>query len=340
MEAVLEPNTDTPTSVPPAGEPATQAAIGQPAPVQYDVIVIGGGPSGMAACIYLARKKLKTLLITKDVGGQTAWSSDVENYLGYTMITGAELTKHFQDHLSNFKEEVTLKLAKDGVQSLSRSQGGFSVQMMDGTILTARSMIISSGKTPKQLGIDGEAEFLHRGVTYCAWCDGPLFKGKAVAIIGGGNSALDAAFAVEKIATEIYIVNTLPDLTADEVMIEKAIASPKIRVMNNTQALTISGETSVQGLTVRDSETGKDKELAVEGILIEIGAVPADDFVKGFVELNDQHEIVIDKHNMTSVEGVFAAGDVTDIEEKQIIIAAGEGAKAAIRVSKWLSRTP
>ncbi len=327
------------TTAPTQRSQAAVLAVANPAdrPSQHDVAVIGSGPAGMAACIYLARKKLKTLLITKDIGGQTAWSSDVENYLGYTLLTGAELTRHFQDHLQAFREDITLKLTKDGVREIvSLGKQGFRLVLADGSSQAARAVIISSGKQPRQLGIPGETEFLHKGVTYCAWCDGPLFKDKAVAIIGGGNSALDAAFVVEKIATQVYIINLTAELTADEVMVDKARAAANIRIINDAQTLRITGDSVVQAITVQEKSTGKEKELAVQGVMIEAGSIPADDFAEGFVKLNDNHEIIIDKHNMTSVEGVFAAGDVTDVPHKQIIVAAGEGAKAAMEVSTWL----
>jgi len=306
----------------------------------YDVAIIGGGPAGMTAAIYCARKKLKVIMLTKDLGGQAAWSSDVENYLGFSMITGADLTKHFQDHVQEFSDEITLKFITQGVTGVEKVTGGFSVKTGDGGEETARAVILASGKQPRKLGIDGEDEFLNKGVTYCAWCDGPLFKGKSVAIIGGGNSALDAALSVQKLAKEITIVNITGELTGDEVMIEKVVAAPNIRVLNNTQALAIAGDKIVRQLSLRDSASGLDKELAVDGVFIEIGSLPATELVKGFVELNKEGEIVIDRKNMTSQSGVFAAGDATDVYEKQIIIAAGEGAKAAIGCAQWLATQP
>jgi alkyl hydroperoxide reductase subunit F len=306
----------------------------------YDVAIIGGGPAGMTAAIYCARKKLKTLMLTKDLGGQAAWSSDVENYLGFSMVSGADLTKHFQDHVQEFSDDITLKFVTQGVVSLEKIGGEFQIKTGDGAENMARAIIVSSGKQPKKLGIDGEDEFLNKGVTYCAWCDGPLFRGKSVAIIGGGNAALDAALSVQKLAKEITLVNIGEELTGDEVMIEKAIAAANIRVLNNTQALAISGDKLVRQLSLRDSGTGLDKELPVDGVFIEIGSVPATDFLQGVVELNPDGEIIIDNQNMTSQAGIFAAGDATDVLEKQIIVAAGEGAKAAIQCSKWLSAQP
>ncbi len=306
----------------------------------YDVAIVGGGPAGMTAAIYCARKKLKVIMLTKDLGGQAAWSSDIENYLGFSMVTGADLTKHFQDHVQEFSDEITLKFVTQGVTNIEKAVGSFSLKLGDGSECSSRSVILAPGKIPRKLGIAGEDEFLNKGVTYCAWCDGPLFRGKSVAIIGGGNSALDAAISVQKLAREITIINITPELSADEVMIEKAIAAPNIRVLNNTQVLTISGDKVVRQISLRDSVSGLDKELAVEGVFIEIGSIPATGSVKGLVDLNEEGEIIIDRKNMTSQPGIFAAGDATNVEEKQIIIAAGEGAKAAITCSKWLSAQP
>lgn len=306
----------------------------------YDVAIVGGGPAGMTAAIYCARKKLKVIMLTKDLGGQAAWSSDIENYLGFSMVTGADLTKHFQDHIQEFSDEITLKFVTQGVTRIEKIIGSFSLKLGDGSEYSSRSVILAPGKIPRKLGIDGEDEFLNKGVTYCAWCDGPLFRGKSVAIIGGGNSALDAAISVQKLAQEITIINITAELSADEVMIEKAIAASNIRILNETQVVAITGDKVVRQISLRNATSGLDQELAVEGVFIEVGSIPATDSVKGVVDLNEAAEIIIDRKNMTSQPGIFAAGDATDVEEKQIIIAAGEGAKAAIACAKWLMAQP
>lgn len=306
----------------------------------YDVIIIGGGPSAMTASIYCARKKLKTLMLTKDLGGQAAWSSDVENYLGFSMISGADLTKHFQDHVQEFSDEITLKFVTKGVTSVQKVGNEFCVKTGDGAENMGRAVICASGRQPRKLGIEGEDKFLNKGITYCAWCDGPLFRDKSVAIIGGGNSALDAGLSMQKIARNITIINVGTELNGDEVMIEKIIGASNIRVLNNSRVLAIAGERQVQSLTVRNMTSGLDSTLPVEGVLIEIGSTPSTDYLEGVVELNSDGEIIIDKNNMTSVPGIFASGDVTDILEKQIIISAGEGAKASIACAKWLATKP
>lgn len=329
-------NPETPTQQRPSSAVMT-GPVEEPASAIYDAIVIGAGPAGMAACIYLARKKMRVLLITKDLGGQAAKSSDVENYLGYSMITGAALTQHFQEHLQEFKEEITLKLMNNGVDAISRSGKNFSVRFGNGSTETARSVVIASGKDPRHLGIPGETEFMNRGVTFCAWCDGPLFKDKSIAVIGGGNSALDAVLAVERIVKDVVIVNVTPELTADEAQVDKATAATSVRIMNNHTVTRIVGDKFVTGIVIQDNESKKEQEIPVEGVFIEVGWIPATDYLKGFIDLNDGGEIKIDKYNMTSVEGIFAAGDVTDVIEKQIIVAAGEGSKAGIQCGKWLS---
>ncbi len=303
----------------------------------FDLIIIGAGPAGMTAGVYAARKKLKTLIITQDIGGQAAWSSDIENYLGFTMITGADLVAKFEQHLEVFKDEVTLKLSQQPVASITRDGKHFVVTYGD-EHASGKAVIIAGGKVPRKLGVKGEAEFLNRGVTYCAWCDGPIFAGKDVAIIGGGNAALDAALNISKIVRNIYIVNITEQLTGDPVMIDKVREHHNIRIMNNTEVVSIDGKKFVDHIVIKDHDKGLEKPLEVAGVFIEVGSLPATDYLKGIVKLNETGEIVIDKNNMTSEPGIFAAGDITDVVEKQIIVATGEGAKAAICASQYLSK--
>lgn len=305
--------------------------------MQYDLIIIGGGPAGMTAAIYAARKKLKTLILTRDIGGQAAWSSDIENYLGFSMVTGAELVKKFEDHVESYKEQITLRLITAGVKSIRQVDGGFKVTAGDQTDQT-KAIIITSGRLPRQLGVPGEKEFLNRGVTYCAWCDGPIFAGRDVAIIGGGNSALDAAINIGKIVRNIYIINNTGELNGDATMIEKVSKAHNIRVINQAELKKIAGDRFVNSITIIDHASGLDKDLAVSGVFIEAGSVPAVDYLDDLVKRNSEDEIIVDKNNMTNVAGIFAAGDVTDVVEKQIIVAAGEGAKAAIAAARYLSK--
>lgn len=292
----------------------------------------------MTAGVYAARKKLKTLIISKDIGGQASWSSDIENYLGFSMITGPDLVKKFEDHLEEFKEDVELRISISGIKDIKKKGKNFVITTGDGKSETAKAIIIAGGKVPHMLGVPGEKEFLNRGVAYCAYCDGPLFKGKDVAIIGGGNSALDSALNLCKIVKQIYIVNITKELNGDKVMIDKVMDLPHIRVMNNTEAIAIEGEKTVSSIRIKSRDGGLQKDLPVSGVFIEVGSLPATDYLKGLVKLNKHSEIIIDEYNMTSVAGIFAAGDITTVVEKQIVIAAGEGAKAAIQASQYLAK--
>ncbi|MDP4038651.1 MAG: FAD-dependent oxidoreductase [bacterium] len=304
----------------------------------YDLIIIGAGPAGMTAAIYAARKKLKTLMLTKDIGGQTAMSSDIENYPGFTMITGAELVKKFEEHLEEFKDDVELRLTNNGVGGIKKEEKGFTVSMPGGSEEKAKAIIITGGKIARKLNVEGEQEFLNRGVSYCAWCDGPLFANKEVAIVGGGNSALDAAINLAKLVKQAYIINISSSLEGDPIMIEKVKTLANVRIINNANLKKINGSKFVEAIEITDKESGLDKEIKIAGVFIEIGSVPASDYLIDLIKLNEQGEIIIDEHNMTSEPGIFAAGDITDTIEKQIIVAAGEGAKAAIQASQYLSR--
>ncbi len=304
----------------------------------YDIIIVGAGPAGMTAGVYAARKKLKTLIISKDIGGQASWSSDIENYLGFSMITGPDLVKKFEDHLDEFKEDLELRISISGIKDIKKKGKNFVIATGDGKSETAKAIIIAGGKVPRMLGITGEKEFLNRGVAYCAYCDGPLFRGKDVAIIGGGNSALDSVLNLCKLVKQIYIINITKELNGDKVMIDKVMGLPHVRVMNNTEAVAIEGEKTVSSIRIKSRDGGLQKDLPVSGVFIEVGSLPATDYLKGLVKLNKHSEIIIDEYNMTSVAGIFAAGDITTVIEKQIITAAGEGAKAAIQASQYLAK--
>lgn len=295
----------------------------------FDTIVIGAGPAGLSAAIYLVRKKMKTLVLTEDFGGQTAKSAEVENYLGFTKLSGAELTQKFIDHA----EAIGVETKTAVVKSVVKTNDGFEIKTSDETY-QARSVLVASGKTPRKLNIPGEEEFMGKGVSYCATCDGPLFHDKTVAVIGGGNSALDSALELAKYATKVYMINLNADFQGDEIRKDRVKESEKIEVIAEAETIEILGDKLMTGLKYKIA--GADKEIACQGVFVEIGWMPATDIIKNLVELNEIKEIKIDRANKTSCEGIYAAGDVTDEPDKQIIIAAGEGAKAALNIWKYL----
>ncbi|MFC1709041.1 NAD(P)/FAD-dependent oxidoreductase [Candidatus Omnitrophota bacterium] len=297
----------------------------------YDLIIVGAGPAGITAGVYAARKNMDILVITKDIGGQAALSGDIENYTGYQFVTGPELASKFEEHIRKYGIELR---ENEGVKEVT-GKGGVVLVKSDKGSYEAKTAIIASGKRSRELNVPGESEFKNKGLTYCATCDGPLFSGKDVAVIGGGNSALDAAMQLMNIANQVYIINNTVSLNGDAVMIEKVSKNKKVTILNNTNVSAVLGDKMVSGIKIE----GRDKKenLDVQGVFVEIGLIPNSEFTKE-VEKNERGEIKVNSYNETNVAGVFAAGDVTDVPEKQIIIAAGEGSKAALSVFRFLSR--
>lgn len=297
----------------------------------YELIIVGAGPAGITASIYAARKRMNFLVISKDIGGQAALSSDIENYTGYQYITGPELSKKFEEHMHEFQ----IELKYEDVVGIEKTDEVFNVKTDKG-IHESRALIIASGAKPRMLNVPGEQEFKNRGVTYCATCDAPLFPNKDVVVVGGGNSGLDATLQLMKIANKIHLIERGPRLRGDEIMRDKVERSEKVTVLTNTQVLEISGDKFVTGITVE--REGKREMLGAQGVFIEIGYMPNSEFAAGVVKLNERKEIVVDDRCKTSIDGIFAAGDVTDVPQKQVIVAAGEGAKAALCAHEYLQR--
>lgn len=300
----------------------------------YDLIIVGGGPAGMTAAVYAARKRLNTLLLSKDVGGQVLWTMGVENYMGYQYIGGPELMQKFEEQVKQFPLDQKIG---QGASTLSRVDVGFEVRAEGGESYQARAVIVATGKRPRQLNVPGEERLKGRGVTYCAICDGPIFAGEKVAVIGGGNSALEAAYDMVKIGDHVYLVSTTP-LTGDQVLIEKVKEASNLTTLLEHEVLSIEGSNRVESLTVRDLKTGAEKKLEVGGVFVEIGLIPNSDIVRDIVKLNRLGEIEVSSACETGAPGLFAAGDVTNVPEKQIVVAAGEGAKAALAAHKYLQR--
>jgi NADH-dependent peroxiredoxin subunit F len=301
----------------------------------FESIIIGGGPAGMTAGIYLARKLIKTLLITPYLGGQVSMTSEVENYPGYAVISGVELAKAFEEQLQ--LHAIYLHLG-DSAASLELSEKGNTVITENGAQYTFSTLIAATGKRVKGLNIPGEKEFAGRGVSYCVTCDGPLYRGEPVAVIGGGNSAFGAAIDLMALGCIVHMVNCEPDLQADGILLEKIRSSQQLTIYSNYLVERISGDVTVNSITVRDQATGNTRIIPVSGVFVEIGLVPNSQFAEGILAMNEKGEILVNCFCETSVPGIFAAGDVTSVPEKQIVVAAGEGAKAALGVSNFLLR--
>jgi NADH-dependent peroxiredoxin subunit F len=297
----------------------------------FDVLIIGAGPAGLTAGVYCARKLLKTQIISENIGGQASESWAIENYMGYRMITGDDLMKKFEEQVRS----LDLHLEIDRVLLLDRSGNEFVVNTATGAAFRARAIILAQGKQPRKLGVEGEERYLGRGLSVCSTCDGPIFRDKVVAIVGGGNSALQTAVEMSRIAREVHLV-VRSTIKADETYIKAYEQKANIVTHKNSILTKLKGNSMVTGITLKDRASGKETDLSVDGVFAEIGWIPNTDFLEGFVDMNPEKEIIIDIDCHTSVPGIFAAGDITNIRTKQIITAAGEGAKAALSAYEYL----
>lgn len=300
----------------------------------YELMIIGGGPAGLAASVYAARKRLNTLLVSSDIGGQVNWTLGIENYLGYQFIEGSELIDKFHTQVSQFPidQKIGYKVSR-----LEKTKGGFEATSETADRYQSKAVIFATGKRPRKLNVPGEAEFTGKGVTYCAICDGPVFSGQRVAVVGGGNSALEAALDMVKIAEHVDLVSLTP-LTGDAVLIDKLSDAKNLSIFTEHQTEKIEGEDLVQGMLIKDLKSGDSKRLEVTGVFIEIGLEPNSDPVSGLVKLNKWGEVPVSCSCETTMPGLYAAGDVTDVPEKQIVVATGEGAKAALQAHRYLQR--
>jgi NADH-dependent peroxiredoxin subunit F len=299
----------------------------------YELIIVGGGPSGMTAAVYAARKQLNTLLVSSDIGGQVMWTNSIENYPGFQFIEGDALITKFQQQVDQFPIDQKIGFK---VEFIKKIEGGFEVSTEQGKF-EGKAVILASGKRPRKLNVPGETELIGRGITYCSVCDGPDFTGQKVAVIGGGNSAIEAALDMIPAARHVDIVSVTP-LTGDPIMIKKMSAAGNLTVYTEQQTEKILGGNKVEGIIIKDIKTGNTKQLDVTGVFVEIGLVPNSDMVKDLVKLNRVGEVPVNCSSETGVPGLFAAGDVTDVPEKQIVIAAGEGAKALLQAHRYLRK--
>lgn len=296
-----------------------------------DLIIIGGGPAAVSAAIYAARHRLDTTLVAPDMGGQVAESWLVENYLGFPSISGIELAQKFEGHLAQYQ----VPTLDERAEQVRQMVGAFVVVTENREEVQGRAVIVATGRYPRHLGIPGEREFYHRGVTYCAICDAPLFSGENVAVIGGGDAALQATTQLIPIASKVYLVSR-STWRAEPAMQAWVQGAPNLEPLTGYLPTEVRGSKRVESLVVECMEDRSARELAVSGVFVEIGAVPDSKLVEGLANLNATGEIVVDRLGRTSVPGLFAAGDVTDLPYKQAIIAAGDGAKAAMAAWEYL----
>jgi alkyl hydroperoxide reductase subunit F len=302
---------------------------------EYDLIIVGGGAAGLTAGVYASRKSLKTLLISRDVGGQMLLTSEVENYMGFYYIEAADLVQKFEEQLERYPIEVDIGESVEKIESIPT---GFRVVTEEGSVFTSTTGIVATGKRSRELNVPGEQELVGRGVSYCATCDAPFFAEKDVAVIGGGNSGFTAVNDLLQLrCPTIHVIDVADKFRADPVLQKKANVPRKVERHPGHEVLEIGGVGGrVANITIRDRKTGEKKILEVEGVFIEIGLVPNSEPAEGLVEMNQWKEIITDCYARTSRPGLFAAGDVTTVPEKQIIIAAGEGCKAALGAYSYL----
>lgn len=300
----------------------------------YDVVIIGGGPAGLTAAVYCMRKGVSTAIIIKDIGGQVADTASVENYLGYKYINGVELVEKFKEQVQQFSIAY-----EEGLSVVSMTDGDVKKVALDnGKEVLGKTVIIASGKTWRKLNVPGEDKLVGKGVAYCAICDAPLFAGKTAAVVGGGNSGIEAALDLAAIASRVIVVQVLENLTADKILIDKLSKFSNVEYIFNSQVLEINGDEKVTGIAIENIQTKEKTSIVADGIFISIGLDPNSNFAKGIVDMNKFNEINIDSFCRTSVEGVFAAGDVTSVPFKQIIIAGGEGSKAALSACEYIMK--
>ncbi len=302
----------------------------------YDLIIVGAGPAGLAAGVYTARKKLNALIVSRDIGGQANRTTGVENYLGYQLVAGAELMEKFHSQVAQYPIEQKIG---EVVTRVDKADNVFNVRTESGAGYQSRAVIYAAGKSPRMLDVPGETEFANRGVTYCSICDGPIFAGQKVAVIGGGNSALESAIDMTKIAEYVYLVS-MTRLTADEILVDRLKAARNVTIFTGFQVERIEGDRFVTSLTIKEIVSGKQQKIELGGVFIEIGLQPNTGPVKHLLRLNEVGEIPINCACETEVPALYAAGDVTISPEKQILIAAGEGAKAALQAHRYIRRLP
>lgn len=303
----------------------------------HDLIIIGGGPAGVAAGVYAARKHLKSVLIAEEIGGQSTVSEGIENWIGTIKISGADLARTLKEHLDAYKADMLETVVGDRVTKLSKGATGFVVETRDGKSFTAKAVLIASGAARKKLLVPGADTFENKGVTYCASCDGPLFSDMDVAVVGGGNAGFETAAQLLAYAKSVTLIHRHSTYKADAITVERVLAHPNMRAITNAEPVEVHGEAFVSGMTIKDRDTGETTLLPVTGVFAEIGVLPNTDYARELVTVDEVGRVVTDpKNQRTSVEGVWAAGDCTDELYHQNNIAAGDAVKALEDIYVWI----
>lgn len=305
----------------------------------FEVLVIGGGPAGSAAAIYAARKGISTAIAAERFGGQVADTMGIENLISVPYTEGPKLVSAMEKHVKEYDVDIMNMQRAEKLIPAARTGGLHEVRLANGATLKSRTVVLSTGARWRQLGVPGEEEYRNKGVAYCPHCDGPLFKGKRVAVIGGGNSGVEAAIDLAGIVGHVTLIEFGAELRADEVLQKKLRSLKNVEIITSGQTTEITGENGkVNGLTYTDRNTGEFHHVALEGVFVQIGLVPNTEWLKGDIELSRHGEIIVNDRNETSIPGVFAAGDATTVPYKQIVISMGEGAKAALSAFDFLIR--
>jgi alkyl hydroperoxide reductase subunit F len=302
-----------------------------------DLLIIGGGPAGVAAGVYASRKLLATDLVAEEIGGQSTVSDGIENWIGTVRIPGPDLIKIFKEHLDAYKGDVLTIHERKRVERLERTDDGFVATLSSGDTLSARAVLIASGASRKKLAVPGADRLEQKGLTYCASCDGPLFGGMDVAVIGGGNAGFESALQLLAYCKSVTLIHRHSQFKADAITVAKAKEYPNFHLLTHTEPVEVLGEKLVSGLKVKNSDTGEETLLPVQGIFVEVGVMPSTSFAKDVVARDDVGRIITDpKNQRTSVEGIWAAGDCTDELYHQNNIAAGDAVKALEDIYVWL----
>ena len=306
----------------------------------FDVLIVGGGPAGAAASVYAARKGIRTGIVAERLGGQTLDTLGIENYISVLETQGPKFAAALEEHARAYGVDIMNGQRVTALEPAAQPGGEITVTLENGAALKSRSVILSTGARWRNVNVPGEAEYRNKGVAYCPHCDGPLFKGKQVAVIGGGNSGVEAAIDLAGIVAHVTVVEFAETLKADAVLVKKLHSLPNVTVHTNALTTEITGDgQKVNGLVYKNRASGTEHRVDLAGVFVQIGLVPNTEWLKGTVELSKHGEIIVDAKGATSLPGVFAAGDSTTVPYKQIIIAAGDGAKAALSAFDHLIRT-